>query len=147
MKNKRIVLISSVLALCLSIPATTYGDDGLGKRIGERLDQVLGDVRQEAKDIAGQVREGFEKVRGSVERMGVAGRVYARLYWDKALNKASISVNVNPDGAATLDGTVGSEADKKRAEELAQSTVGVERVINNLQVVSTPEAHKPDAKP
>jgi len=147
MKKSWIVLISSVIALCLSIPATTYGDDGLGKRIGERLDQVIGDVRQEAKDIAGQVREGFEKVRGSVERMGMAGRVYARLYWDKALNKASISVYVNPEGNVTLDGTVGSEADKKRAEELAQSTVGIERVVNNLQVVSAPEAHKPDAKP
>jgi osmotically-inducible protein OsmY len=97
-------------------------------------------IREGAKDVANQLEEGFEKVRASVDRMSVAGRVYARLRWDKALNNASISVDVSKDGVTTLHGTVGNEAAKKKAEDLARDTVGVDRVTNELEVVAAPPA-------
>lgn len=140
---KRLLLISGLVILGV-YAASAHAQDGVGKRIGEQLDQAVGQLRDEAKEAAGQLQEGFDKARRSVHRMGVAARVYARLHWDKALTEATISVDVNPDAVkkdnvAALSGTVGSEAAKKRAEELAQSTVGVDRVVNDLKVVRAAE--------
>ncbi|MEN6494182.1 MAG: BON domain-containing protein [Thermoguttaceae bacterium] len=146
MKHRLYALISMVLVLCMGTPATIHAQEGTGQRIGEQFDEAMKQFRKEAKEVAGQLREGFEKVRASVDRMTVEGRVYARLHWDKTLNGASISVDVDQNGLTTLHGTVGSEADKTKAEELARDTVGVERVVNSLQVASAPEAQKPDAK-
>jgi osmotically-inducible protein OsmY len=95
---------------------------------------VIGDLREEAKDVAGQIREGLERARATVEQLGVAGRVYARLRWDKALSGAAISVDVPKDGLAVLRGTVPNEAAMKKAVELAFETVGVEQVRNDLRV-------------
>jgi len=68
----------------------------------------------------------------------VEGRVYARLHWDKALQDASISVDVGKDGLATLHGTVPNEATKAKAEQLADDTVGVQRVANELSIQPPP---------
>ena len=38
--------------------------------------------------------------------MGVAGRVYGRLHWDKDLEGAKIDLDVKENGVATLAGTV-----------------------------------------
>jgi osmotically-inducible protein OsmY len=43
-------------------------------------------------------------------------------------------------GTVYLTGNVRSDTDRQRAVQLAQSTAGVRQVVNNLQVVSTPQA-------
>jgi hyperosmotically inducible periplasmic protein len=101
---------------------------------------VFGDIRQAAKDVAGDIQQGYEKVRDSVRRMGVATRIYARLHWDKGLAGASVSIDVNRDGQAVLRGTVPSEKAKQKAESLTLDTVGVEHVANYLMVAPAADA-------
>lgn len=113
--------------------------------LGQQVDRAVEQLRQESREWGQQIREGVEQMRARVERMGVAARVYARLRWDKALVDAAVSVDVEKDGVATLSGTVPSEPAKAKAETLANDTVGVERVVNHLEV-KPPQAKKQEAQ-
>ena len=64
---------------------------------------------------------------------GVEARVTARLRWEKSLSDASIQV-VASEGGIELKGKVAKVAQKKRAVELAESTTGVDRVTESLEV-------------
>ena len=124
-------------------------EQGITERVGKQIDEAAEKVRQETKNAAEQIREGFEKVRASVQRMSVAARVYARLHWDKNLSDATIWVDVDQGGVAVLRGTVSSEKVQRKAGELAQDTVGVTRVVNDLKIVpasSAPPSNSPAAK-
>jgi hypothetical protein len=115
-------------------PARTVADEGPSPSIGQRIDRAVGQLRDEAKDIGDQLREGFEQARASVDRMGITARVYARLHWDKALSGASVTVDIQKGGKAILTGTVPTPTAKSKAGSLAEDTVGVAEVENRLQV-------------
>ena len=60
-------------------------------------------------------------------------RVTARLRWEKSLADTSIQVVASESGIE-LKGKVHDVAQKKRAVELAESTTGVDRVTESLEV-------------
>ena len=60
-------------------------------------------------------------------------RVTARLHWEKSLADSSIQVVASEDGIE-LKGKVRDAAQKKRAVELAESTTGVDRVTESLEI-------------
>jgi osmotically-inducible protein OsmY len=62
---------------------------------------------------------------------GLALEVQARLY--QALTDSNMSVLVRY-GVATLDGVVRTEADRRRAEEIALQVPGIDSVVNDLTV-------------
>ena len=66
--------------------------------------------------------------------MGVQGRVYGRLHWDKALEGATLDISVRDGQVVVLAGKVATAAAKQKAEQLARDTVGVESVVNELAV-------------
>jgi osmotically-inducible protein OsmY len=131
------VMTGWLAALCL-VTGAASAQEGTGEQAGKKVDEAIERLREGAKDVAGRVREGFEEARRKVDRLNVAGRVYARLHWDKALQDASISVDVGKDGLATLHGTVPNEQAKAKAEQLANDTVGVERVVNEMNIQPPP---------
>ncbi len=63
----------------------------------------------------------------------VVARVTARLRYEKSLSGTSIQVAAIESGLE-LKGKVQSAAQKKRAVELAESTTGVDRVTESLEV-------------
>jgi hypothetical protein len=70
-------------------------------------------------------------------RIGVAdtleGRIQTRLRWDRLLHDAAIEARAE-GGVIELRGTVADEEQRNWAVRLAESTVGVERVTDNLTV-------------
>ena len=127
MNPLRFIMLGGTVALCVIVTAGVRSEEGTGEHVGKKVDQAIGELREGAKKV-------IEDVRGSVERLGVEGRVYARLHWDKALQGASISVDAGKDGNTTLRGTLLDEKAKAKAEQLAGDTVGVQRVANELKV-------------
>jgi len=125
----RFIITSSVTAALLCATFAVKGEDSIGEKIGRTVDQAVD-----------QMRQGYEEARKAVDRLSIEGRVYARLHWDKALHDASISVDVGNDGVATIRGSVPNEPAKAKAEHLTNDTVGVQRVLNELQI--TPPAGK-----
>lgn len=62
-------------------------------------------------------------------QLGLEARV--RLY--QALGISNLSILVN-QGVATLDGTVPSDAERQRAEELVREMPGIRSVVNGLRI-------------
>ena len=67
------------------------------------------------------------------ERCRIHAKIWADLVSDPIVKKRNLDVDVT-DGVVTLSGIVESEAEKKRAEELAGAIDGVVRVENELTV-------------
>lgn len=120
------------LAVCLLSTATVrpaQAQQGLGERLGEQLDQGLNRLRSE-------VREGWASLRSTVDKMGVQGRVYGRLRWDKQLAESRIDVETEEGGVVLLRGQVSSAAAQQKALQLANDTVGVNKVVDELKVMA-----------
>jgi hypothetical protein len=111
-----------------AVPAPS--EPGVGKRIGESVDRGLNTLGQ-------KLRKTWADVRQSVDELTVQGRVYGRLRWDKALEKAPIEISVKDESTVVLSGTVADESAHMTAVQLAQSTIGVGKVVDNLTVAST----------
>lgn len=70
-----------------------------------------------------------------VDDAAVLTKVKTKLTADKAKNLINVNVDVK-DGVVELKGSVPTDADKTRAEELARGTDGVREVRNELAVAS-----------
>jgi len=120
-------------------------DPGTGKKVGEKIDEVVQDIKGGLRKAGNAAKEEFSKAKTAVNNMGVESRVYGRLHWDKALNDASIELSSTDDGVITLKGSVADAKAKSKAVELAKETVGVTKVVDELAVRPTSPATTPGA--
>ena len=127
------LLFSTVIACLLWGAASAQQPQGTAEKIGEKIDRGL-------TQIGNELSRAWTEVRKSVEAMGVQGRVYGRLHWDKALENADLDIDVRDNQVVILKGKVASPAAKQKAEQLARDTIGVTSVVNELAVatISTP---------
>ena len=124
-------LILPGVAVCLLCGlAAAQQPPGTAEKIGEKIDRGL-------SQIGTELSQAWAEVRKSVEKMGVQGRVYGRLHWDKALESATLDIDVRDGQVVVLKGKVETSAAKQKAEQLARDTVGVTSVINELAVAAT----------
>ena len=86
-------------------------------------------------DPDGGVHKGWETVRNGWQETALAGRVTARLRWDKKLADAQIQASATA-GRVELKGKVRDPEQRRRAVELAESTTGVDKVTDALEVAS-----------
>jgi osmotically-inducible protein OsmY len=130
---------SVVIAILLALPSDSPAQEqGTAERIRRRIEEGAGKLAEE-------VREGWADVRRRVDELGVQGRVYGRLRWDKALADDPINVDVekkstDEDSTVILTGRVPDEEAHIKALLLAQDTVGVRDVIDRLQIEPRPQA-------
>ena len=127
---------SAAFILVIFVGTTTSqpslrAQEGIGERIGQNLDEGL-------NRLQGELREGWASLKQTVDRLGIEGRVYSRLRWDKDIATSTIDLDATESGVVTLRGQVHSTTAKQKAVKLAQDTVGVNRVVDELSV-STPE--------
>jgi hypothetical protein len=139
-----IVLFSAFLCGC-------SGDDTdrlarIGRKTLARCDAATASLR-------GKVSAGAEAVRASmpeatrapvpdipppstppasVTATSLDARVLWRIRWDKSLAGADIQVDSPSSGVVQIHGIVNDLTRQRRAIELAESTEGVERVVNEL---------------
>jgi hypothetical protein len=129
------------IAILLAIHSESSAQERAGESIGRRIDRGL-------ERLSEEVREAWTDVRKRVDELGVQGRVYGRLRWDKALADEPIDVDVEKksteqESTVILTGRVLDEHARKKAIELAQDTVGVRQVIDRLQVEPRPQVKEP----
>lgn len=120
----------------LAVLSCALSSTGCNKADNERLGKLGGVLRQKAeKVIAGnsKVIRGWQTVPLHLGEVAVDARVSARLSWDRALADAEIQVQLL-DGAVELTGQVRNGEQQRRAVELAQSTLGVEKVNDRLAI-------------
>jgi len=113
-------------------PAASFGQQ-VGTRVGNALDRV----EQGAATAEAAVQQGFATARAKVDELGMEGRVYGRLRWDKALAGATLNVQASGQ-VVTLSGTVADQAARTKAVTLAHDTIGVSKVVDQLSLASKP---------
>ncbi len=101
--------------------------------------------RRASASAGDAIRDQYEKARAGVHNMSVAARVYGRLHWDKALANSKVEIDVQEEGVAVLTGTVGDAVARSKAVQLAQDTVGVTKVVDQLVVADHLERGGPSA--
>jgi hypothetical protein len=79
----------------------------------------------------GRGMPGLQMLRSSMDELTLDARVSARLRWDKELAAIPIQVKAN-GGVVELSGVIRDLGQRRRAVELAQTTVGVEKVVDGL---------------
>jgi osmotically-inducible protein OsmY len=90
-----------------------------------------------ASDPEDKLTKGWRAIHGGGDDPTLDARVSLRLRWDKSLGDTLIQVRAT-DGVVELKGTVHDLAQRRRAVELTESTAGVERVTDALEI-PTPE--------
>jgi osmotically-inducible protein OsmY len=93
----------------------------VGKKIVERAEQMAGGTQERLVGGLPNVQEGT----------GLAARVASRLRWDVGVADAEITVHVEGD-VVELRGSADSLRQRRRAVELAETTVGVGRVDDQI---------------
>ena len=110
---------------------------GTGTQIKEKFKGAVQSVKKGVASAEEGVRAQYARARDAVHNMGVQGRVYARLHWDKALNGTKLELHAPKEGVIVLRGTVATAKAKAKAVELATDTVGVVDVVDELTVATT----------
>lgn len=88
-----------------------------------------------------KLHNGWGAVRGSVSETSLDSRVSLRLRWDSDMAGADVQVRLTRPSVVELTGIVADLAQRRRAVELAGTTVGVENVLDRLRVEA--DADKP----
>lgn len=115
------------LVVVFTLTPVAWAQDGAATRLGKSLDNAAKSIRKGVENAVGTVMSG-------VEQKELQTRAYYRIHWDRALNKAVLRLTVHENGTVVLRGSVADAAAKRRAVELAQTTVGVTAVIDELVV-------------
>ena len=138
MKSTLPMLVSATLLTAGLMAAASQAQDGPLKKIGRALDNT-------GKNIRGRVEGEIARGEITAQERDLLARVDSRIRWDKQLVAAVLQIEVRADGTVVLRGSVPDESAKNRAADLAQSTVGVTRVVDELGVTDTVKII--DAKP
>jgi hyperosmotically inducible protein len=95
-------------------------------KTGEKTKDAAAKVGEKTKDVAGTTGE-------AITDAWITTKIKADFVNEDALKGSDINVDTN-NHVVTLKGTVASLAGKTRAEEIAKTTKGVTRVIDQLTV-------------
>ena len=119
-----------LLALFIFTPFTpaSHAAQGPVQRAGQALDNA-------GKNIRRGVETGVARGQITAQERELLARVSQRIQWDKQLVSSTLQLVVQADGTVNLRGSVVDEAAKRRAVDLAQNTVGVTRVVDELAVM------------
>ncbi len=101
-------------------------------RVGQ-ICQTAADKIETASGASGKVSTGWQALRATMSHTAADGRVVARMLWDQSLCEVEIQVQLVDRGTVRLMGNVTADQ-KRRAVEIAQTTQGVEKVVDELTV-------------
>jgi osmotically-inducible protein OsmY len=80
----------------------------------------------------GRTPDSLQSIRGGIGEFALDAKVSARLRWDKPLEGTAIQVAAMGGGTVKLTGTVPNFEARQRAVQLASSTSGVSKVMDEL---------------
>jgi hyperosmotically inducible periplasmic protein len=96
-------------------------------------DGVVDKTTHTTKKVVKKTGKAAEKTGETVTDGFITTELHAKFVDEKTLKGSKIDVDTDKH-VVTLNGTVMSEAGKARAAQIARTTKGVDRVINNLVV-------------
>jgi hyperosmotically inducible protein len=108
-------------------PDRTVGTTGVG------TDVDTSRARETGAEIGEKVAVGANEAQRAIENAGLTTKIKAKMALDDTIQATAIDVD-SEGTIVTLSGTVGSEAERTRALQLARETEGVTQVVDRLRV-------------
>ena len=102
-----------------SVHATGPVDSSKARDVGAKVGEATADAANEASN--------------AVKNAAITAKIKSKMTLDDMVKARNINVDTN-GSVVTLTGSVGSDAERKRAVQLARETEGVTSVVDNLQV-------------
>jgi osmotically-inducible protein OsmY len=102
-------------------PSSTSGpiDTSKAREVGAKVGEATANAANQAED--------------AIKHAALTAKIKSKMALDDLVKARNIDVDTNGT-IVTLTGTVGSEAERKRALELAKETDGVTSVVDHLRV-------------
>jgi len=155
MRRVRVLVVPVVGLALLAAGRSASAQEPEPKTTTEKIKESVGGAVQSLKKGAASAEEAiknqYARAKDAVVKMGIEGRVYARLHWDKALANSKIELSAPKPGVIALNGSVADAKAKAKAIELTTDTVGVTEVLDHLTIQTTttitPAAASEPAKP
>ena len=122
-----LTLVAMAVTL-LGVSSLVHAQQGIAGRAAEALDNA-------GRNIRFGVENTVAKGKAAVYEQELLSRVYSRIHWDKYLIKSTLELEVQADGTVILRGAVTDKVVKDRAVVLARDTVGVNRVVDEINVL------------
>lgn len=131
-------------ALLMGLSACNRNDEGqtAGQRVDEatarmeqKADQAGRTMEQKAEQAGQAIEQKTDQMAAAVDDASLTASVKAALVKEPDLKSLGINVD-SKAGTVVLKGEVKSLADKERAEQVASTVAGVNRVDNQLRVVT-----------
>lgn len=131
-KQLRLLSLSAVsAAMLLGLAACNRSTEDT--TAGQKVDDAMARAEQKTEQAGQAVERQTEKMAAVVDDASLTAAVKAALIKEPDLKSLGINVD-SKDGAVVLKGEVKTMADKQRAEQVASTVSGVNRVDNQLQV-------------
>lgn len=111
----------------VTVTSMALAQDGPLRRAGQALDSA-------GKTIRSRVESEVARGQLTAQERDLLGRVTRRIEWDKPLIGSALQVEVRPDNAVVLRGSVSSEAARRRTLDIVENTIGVTTVVDALAV-------------
>ncbi|HEY7152804.1 MAG TPA: BON domain-containing protein [Gemmataceae bacterium] len=121
-------------ALALGLALAVCGCSQDADRLGRVCHKVAAKFDGVTEGLRGKLHNGAGAVRGSLSEASLDSRVALRLRWDKDMTGAEVQVSAVGPGVVELRGTVADLRQHRRAVQLAETTVGIEKVLDYLTV-------------
>ena len=127
MSRSKLIPCASAALLVVGLAVVSQAQDGPLRRVGRALDNAGQNVRArvEGEIVRSEIRD---------QERDLLARVDTRIRWDKKLAASVLQIEVQPDGTVILRGQVADASAKNRAVDLAESTVGTTRVVDQLAI-------------
>jgi osmotically-inducible protein OsmY len=129
--TRRAILVSGVVAAALS-GCSKHDSEALSE-VGRR---VWGRCQNAAGGPDGKAATSWQGVRAGWNDANLDSRVYLRFRWDQQLSGANIQVKLLSPGVIEIGGPLAEQELRSRAVEIAQTTLGVEKVEENWEAAT-----------
>lgn len=120
--------------LVLSLALASCGCNRDADQLARVFHKIAAKFDGMTEGLRDKLNNGWGAVRSSVSETGLNNRVSLRLRWDRDMDGADVQVRLTSPGAIELTGVVADLTQRRRAVELAQTTVGVESVLDQLRL-------------
>jgi hypothetical protein len=132
-----VLIVVILVALGAFFIGYRWGDNTVEDRsvgttgVADEVD--AGRARQTGAAVGETVAEGANKAQRAMADASLTTKIKAKMALDDTIE--ALDIDIDTDGTTvTLTGTVGSEAQRSRALQLARETEGVASVVDRLRV-------------
>ncbi len=130
--KRTLALLPALFSLSLFTTGCSDTDAEKLRRVGDKTFDRAAHLTQKVWDELGQTLLD-QKPAAPEKSTDIAQRVWQRIQWDRDLANTSIKVALQDD-KLLLSGNIKSEALKQHAQDVAERTLGVNKVQNDLIV-------------